>query len=54
MHELHQRYNAAFMLFWSPGDENPLHPGDDRKAQQIIDATRDLPVLPFPLKPCKP
>lgn len=49
MHELHQRYGAAFMLFWSPGDEeNPLHPGDDRKAQQIIDATRDLPVLAFP------
>lgn len=49
MHALHRDYDAAFMLFWSPGDEdNPLHPGDDRKAQAIIDACRDLPLLAYP------
>jgi ADP-heptose:LPS heptosyltransferase len=46
---LHQQYRAACMLFWSPGDENnPLHPGDDRKAAEIMAAVKDLPVLPYP------
>lgn len=49
MRELRHRYGARFMLFWSPGDENnPLHPGDDRKAAEIIAATGDLPVTPYP------
>ncbi|MCX9154710.1 glycosyltransferase family 9 protein [Niveibacterium sp. 24ML] len=39
-----------FMLFWSPGDEkNPMHPGDDGKARQIIDALgAGFPLLPWP------
>lgn len=46
---LHQRYQARFLLFWSPGDEdNPLHPGDDRKAAEIMEAVADLPVLAYP------
>lgn len=49
MAELHRRHRLQFLLFWSPGDEdNPLHPGDDRKAARIIEATRGLPVYPFP------
>lgn len=49
MRRVHALEQARFMLFWSPGDEdNPLHPGDDRKAQEIIQATRGLPVLPYP------
>lgn len=49
MERLHAAYGFQFMLFWSPGDEdNPLHPGDDRKAAAILDATRGLPVLAYP------
>jgi ADP-heptose:LPS heptosyltransferase len=37
------------MLFWSPGSEtNPHHPGDDEKAAWIVEATQDLPLLPWP------
>jgi len=49
MHRLHARHGHAFMLFWSPGDEdNPHHPGDDRKAAAIMAACGDLPLLAFP------
>ena len=45
---LHRRYDAGFMLFWSPGSaSNPHHPGDDEKAQAIIDGLHGVPVLPF-------
>lgn len=30
---------VQFLLLWSPGDENnPLHPGDDRKANAVLEA----------------
>lgn len=48
---LNKATGAAFMLFWSPGDEDhPQHPGDDRKAREIIAACqeRNLPLLPYP------
>jgi ADP-heptose:LPS heptosyltransferase len=46
---LHDRCDAAFLLFWSPGAaDNRLHPGDDDKAQQIQAACRDLPLLAMP------
>lgn len=46
---LHKRNNACFVLLWSPGDEkNPLHPGDDAKAKEIIDALEGVPVLACP------
>jgi len=46
---LHQTHGAGFMLFWSPGSaSNPRHPGDDEKAQQIMDAVKDIPVLAYP------
>jgi ADP-heptose:LPS heptosyltransferase len=49
MRALHERTGAAFMLFWSPGSaDHPQHPGDDEKASQVIEATRTLPVLPWP------
>ena len=49
MRRLHAVHGCQFMLFWSPGDENnPLHPGDDRKAVAIMKATAGLPVLAFP------
>lgn len=46
---LHQSHNMAFILFWSPGDNtNPMHPGDDAKAQDITQALPDVPVLCCP------
>jgi len=44
---LHAQYNARFLLFWSPGDENnPFHPGDDGKAARLLKAMWGLPVAP--------
>jgi ADP-heptose:LPS heptosyltransferase len=49
MRALHERRGIAFMLFWSPGPaDHPQHPGDDAKAAEIIEATRELPVLAWP------
>lgn len=52
--ELIQQLHGAdptlrFALFWAPGaSDNPLHPGDDAKAQQIVDACAGLPLTPMP------
>lgn len=49
MRHLHHQYRAAFLLFWSPGDSsNPLHPGDDDKAKEIMQALGDLPIVAYP------
>lgn len=49
MAALHARSGAAFLLFWSPGaGDNPLHPGDDAKAAQVVARCRELPLLPVP------
>lgn len=46
---LHEKHQAAFMLFWSPGSaSNPRHPGDDEKAQQIMCQLGDVPILAYP------
>lgn len=48
-----QERNGAlrFALFWAPGDENnPLHPGDDGKARQIVDACAGMPLTPWPTR----
>lgn len=48
-HRLHAQYAARFLVFWSPGDENnPFHPGDDRKAAHLLAALADLPAAPLP------
>lgn len=40
--------SCRFALFWAPGDENnPLHPGDDGKAREIIEACAGLPLVPM-------
>lgn len=47
--ELARDGKTAFLLFWSPGDEdNPHHPGDDRKAAEIMKGVAGLPVTAFP------
>lgn len=49
MHALHIGHGARFLLLWSPGgDDNPLHPGDDAKAREIVAACPDLPLLALP------
>jgi heptosyltransferase-3 len=46
---LAQDKSRAFVLFWSPGDEkNPLHPGDDTKAREIMAALRGVRIVAFP------
>lgn len=38
---------SAFVLLWAPGSErNPLHPGDDEKAQRILARVARRPVVP--------
>jgi ADP-heptose:LPS heptosyltransferase len=41
---------VRFFLLWSPGDDtNPLHPGDDAKAQDVLRLTADsAAVIPRP------
>ncbi|MEO5362614.1 MAG: glycosyltransferase family 9 protein [Magnetococcus sp. DMHC-8] len=38
----------GYLLFWSPGAaDNPLHPGDDAKAQHILAGGAGLPLVPM-------
>ena len=47
MQSLWAKHHHPFMLFWSPGDENnAFHPGDDQKAQRIIEALPEVTVIP--------
>lgn len=49
MRALHAHHGLRFMLLWAPGSgSNPLHPGDDEKAQAILQMVGDLPMLPYP------
>ncbi|CAM8366729.1 glycosyltransferase family 9 protein [Candidatus Methylopumilus planktonicus] len=37
--------NLTFHIFWSPGDnQNPMHPGDDEKANTLKNALKNYPV----------
>ncbi len=39
----------TFHIFWSPGDaKNPMHPGDDEKADMLKDALKELPIQFIP------
>jgi ADP-heptose:LPS heptosyltransferase len=41
--------DSDFLLLWSPGAaEHPQHPGDDAKAQAIVAAAGDLPLVAYP------
>ena len=47
--ELSNTCNARVLLFWSPGgDSNALHPGDDAKAESIINACGEENLLAVP------
>lgn len=44
---LHEAQQAGVLLLWAPGAlDDPLHPGDDEKANEIRAAIPDVPVLP--------
>ena len=48
MQQLHASCKARFVLLWAPGSsDNPMHPGDDDKADEIVAATAGLPVLAY-------
>lgn len=65
MRSLRTQYDASFVLLWSPGSaDNPLHPGDDEKANDLLrqlgegfpvtaTATDTLPQLMAALSTCK-
>lgn len=41
------RYAARILLLWSPGEaDNPMHPGDDAKANEIARLCADTPLFP--------
>jgi heptosyltransferase-3 len=43
------RRAVSVMLLWSPGaSDDPMHPGDDEKARQILEQTSSLGVVAFP------
>jgi heptosyltransferase III len=49
MRLIHEAEGSRFVVFWSAGDkENPLHPGDDRKAAKLLEMVADLPVAAYP------
>lgn len=48
-HALNLSHSARFLLFWSPGAaDHPQHPGDDDKAERLIELCADLPLLACP------
>ena len=47
--QLHAAHDYGFLLFWSPGAaDDPLHPGDDAKAAELVAQTHDLPLAAVP------
>ena len=50
-HELHNKYENSFLLFWSPGPmDHPQHPGDDKKAKKLQSLCEDIPLTLFPTR----
>src|SRR6266481_6098928 len=48
LRRIHAAYQSRFMLFWSPGgSDDPRHPGDDTKADQLIKLLAGVPIVPY-------
>jgi ADP-heptose:LPS heptosyltransferase len=46
MRGVKQQHDADLLLLWAPGSsDNPLHPGDDAKAEEVLALLFDVPVL---------
>ncbi len=44
-----KEHNARLLVMWAPGDaSNKQHPGDDAKAQALMDAFKGLPAFAYP------
>ena len=44
-----ENFSAQILLLWSPGAEsNRMHPGDDEKAQRLLQQFPDKPLFPCP------
>ncbi|MEQ6341917.1 MAG: glycosyltransferase family 9 protein [Gammaproteobacteria bacterium] len=49
MRRIHAAQTVRFVLFWSPGRaDDPMHPGDDEKADALLREVADLPVTACP------
>lgn len=49
MRAVHAADGTKFLLFWAPGAaDNPMHPGDDDRARELLAAVSALPVLAWP------
>jgi ADP-heptose:LPS heptosyltransferase len=49
MRRVKQRHDADLLLLWAPGaSDNPLHPGDDAKAEEVLALLFDVPVIAHP------
>lgn len=47
--KINNKFNVNFLIFWSPGDtDNPTHPGDDDKANKLLELCHQLPVKLYP------
>jgi ADP-heptose:LPS heptosyltransferase len=47
LHNMHPK--LSFHIFWSPGDtRNPMHPGDDAKADSLKKILKNLPITFIP------
>ncbi len=47
LHEMDAK--LTFHIFWSPGDaQNPMHPGDDEKANTLKNILKDFPIQFIP------
>ncbi|MGV6851509.1 MAG: glycosyltransferase family 9 protein [bacterium] len=45
---LNAQYACRFLVFWAPGDaDNSRHPGDDQKAEKVLNELSDYPVFPI-------
>jgi ADP-heptose:LPS heptosyltransferase len=43
------RHAVRILLLWAPGDpDNPMHPGDDDKAREILRQCREVALLAYP------
>jgi ADP-heptose:LPS heptosyltransferase len=44
-----ERYGVQILLLWAPGaPDDPMHPGDDDKAERLLERLQGLPIYPCP------
>ena len=49
MRRVHDHFGTELLLLWAPGSSgNPLHPGDDEKAEEISALLSEIPFKSYP------